>query len=58
MPTPTIRLLVLLAIHLLLLAIGCVLDIGAALLIFGPLLLPIAIAAGIDPVHFVRWWSI
>lgn len=45
-------LLVLLGLHLLLLFVGCVLDIGAALLIFGPLLLPIAVAAGIDPVHF------
>lgn len=36
----------------LLLFVGCFLDIGAALLIFGPLLMPSAIAAGFDPVHF------
>jgi len=36
----------------LLLIVGCFLDIGAALLIFGPLLLPLATQAGFDPVHF------
>lgn len=36
----------------LLLVVGCFLDIGAALLIFGPLLLPLAIGAGFDPIHF------
>ena len=36
----------------LLLLVGCFLDIGAALLIFGPLLMPSAIAAGFDPIHF------
>ena len=43
---------VLLAVNLLLLAVGLVLDIGAAILIFAPILLPLAVAAGIDPVHF------
>lgn len=43
---------VMLLANILLLAVGLVLDIGAALLLFGPLLLPAAIAAGIDPVHF------
>ncbi|MDQ0314963.1 TRAP transporter large permease subunit [Amorphus orientalis] len=32
--------------------VGLVLDIGAAILLFGPLLLPIATAAGIDPIVF------
>ncbi|MEW5423571.1 TRAP transporter large permease subunit [Amorphus sp. 3PC139-8] len=32
--------------------VGLVLDIGAAILLFGPLLLPIATAAGIDPIQF------
>lgn len=36
----------------LLLIVGCFLDIGAALLIFGPLLMPLAISAGFDPIHF------
>jgi TRAP-type C4-dicarboxylate transport system permease large subunit len=39
------------AIGILLLA-GLVLDIGAGLLLFAPLLLPAALAAGIDPIHF------
>lgn len=37
---------------LLLLLVGCVLDIGVALLIFGPLLMPLALNAGFDPIHF------
>ena len=36
----------------LLIVAGLVLDIGAAILLFGPLLMPIAVAAGIDPIHF------
>jgi tripartite ATP-independent transporter DctM subunit len=39
------------AVGILLLA-GLVLDIGAGLLLFAPLLLPAALAAGIDPIHF------
>ena len=44
--------MVMLAANLLLLAAGLVLDIGAAILLFSPILLPVAVAAGIDPVHF------
>ncbi len=44
--------IVLAAANLLLLAVGLVLDIGAAILLFGPILLPVAIVAGIDPVAF------
>lgn len=36
----------------LLLIVGCFLDIGAALLIFCPLLMPLAVSAGFDPIHF------
>ncbi|MEP7455772.1 TRAP transporter large permease subunit [Phyllobacterium sp. SB3] len=43
---------VLLLSNLILLAVGLVLDIGAAILLFGPILLPAAVAAGIDPIHF------
>lgn len=43
---------VLLLANLILLVAGLVLDIGAAILLLGPILLPAAIAAGIDPVHF------
>lgn len=42
----------LLAINLLLLAVGMVLDTVSAILVLTPLLAPIAKAAGIDPVHF------
>lgn len=38
--------------NLVLLAVGLVLDIGAAILLFGPILLPAAVSAGIDPIHF------
>lgn len=37
---------------LLLTIVGLFLDIGAAILLFGPLLLPLAQAAGIDPIVF------
>lgn len=43
---------VMLAANLLLLVVGLALDIGAAILLFAPLLLPVAVASGIDPVHF------
>ncbi|SMC94388.1 TRAP transporter, DctM subunit [Rhizobium sp. RU36D] len=46
------KIAVLLLSNLILLVVGLVLDIGAAILLFGPILLPAAIAAGIDPIHF------
>lgn len=42
----------LLAINVALLVIGLFLDIGAAILLFAPLFLPLAVAVGIDPIHF------
>lgn len=45
-------LMILLAINLILLVVGLVLDIGAAILLFGPIFLPIAVATGLDPVMF------
>lgn len=42
----------LMSVNLLLLAIGCVLDPTSAILVLAPLLVPIAIALGIDPIHF------
>jgi C4-dicarboxylate transporter DctM subunit len=42
----------LLAINILLLLVGMVLDTVSAILILTPLLVPIAKAAGIDPIHF------
>jgi C4-dicarboxylate transporter DctM subunit len=43
---------VLLAINVLLLFVGCVLDTASSILVLTPLLMPIARAAGIDPIHF------
>jgi tripartite ATP-independent transporter DctM subunit len=43
---------VLLIINLLLIVVGCFMDIGPAILIFTPILLPIAQQVGVDPVHF------
>ena len=41
----------LLALNVLLLIVGMMLDIFAALVIMAPLILPIALAFGVDPVH-------
>lgn len=43
---------VLLAINLLLLAIGMALDTASAILVLAPLLAPIAAAINVDPIHF------
>jgi C4-dicarboxylate transporter DctM subunit len=42
----------LLAINFLLLVVGCFIDPLTSILMFSPLITPVAIAAGIDPVHF------
>ena len=42
----------LLVVNVLLLAVGCVMDIMSAIFIFVPLLAPMASALGIDPLHF------
>ena len=42
----------LLAVNVALLVIGCFLDPTSAILVFAPLLVPIAISLGIDPIHF------
>jgi C4-dicarboxylate transporter DctM subunit len=36
----------------LLLIVGCLVDAGSAILILSPLLEPLAVARGVDPVHF------
>jgi C4-dicarboxylate transporter, DctM subunit len=41
----------LLAIDLLLLVVGCLMDIMSALMVFVPLIAPMAAAIGIDPIH-------
>lgn len=42
----------LLVTMVLLLAVGCFMDIGSAILIISPLLMPLALSQGVDPVHF------
>jgi C4-dicarboxylate transporter DctM subunit len=42
----------LLLLNLFLLVIGCLIDIGSAILMLAALLLPVAMAYGIDPIHF------
>lgn len=42
----------LLAVNVLLLVAGCFMDIMSAILVFAPLLVPMAVHYGIDPVHF------
>lgn len=43
---------VLMAITLLLLAVGCFLDTASSILVFTPLLLPLTVAIGVNPIHF------
>jgi len=42
----------LVAVNVLLLITGCLIDIGSAILILAPLLAPMAVKMGLDPVHF------
>lgn len=42
----------LIGVNIFLLAVGCIMDIGSAILILAPMLQPLAEAQGIDPVHF------
>lgn len=42
----------LLATNVMLLVVGCFLDPTSAILVFAPLLVPIAVSLGIDPIHF------
>lgn len=46
------KIIILLLINIVLLIIGTFLDTGAALIIFVPMLIPLAKAVGVDPVHF------
>jgi len=50
-PWLTSKWMFLLAINILLLVVGMILDIFAALVIMAPLIIPIALAFGVDPVH-------
>ncbi|MCR9139919.1 MAG: TRAP transporter large permease [Alphaproteobacteria bacterium] len=42
----------LIVLNLFLLIVGCLIDIGSAILMLAPILLPVAMAFGIDPIHF------
>jgi C4-dicarboxylate transporter DctM subunit len=42
----------LVVLNIFLLIVGCLVDIGAAILILAPILMPIAQAYGVDPIHF------
>jgi len=44
--------LLLLVMNIILLIVGTFLDTMSALIIFTPLMLPLALAAGVDPIHF------
>lgn len=46
------RFMLLLLVNILLLFCGMVLDIGVAILVLTPILMPIAMQFGVDPVHF------
>ena len=46
------RVVFLLAVNVGLLVIGCFLDPTSAILVFAPLLVPVAVSLGVDPVHF------
>jgi C4-dicarboxylate transporter DctM subunit len=44
--------LVLLVINIFLLIVGCFIDTASAILVLTPLLLPMSVAIGVDPIHF------
>lgn len=46
------KLVILLAVTAFLLVVGAFMDIGPAILIFTPILLPVMLSIGVDPVHF------
>ncbi len=46
------RYMILLAINFMLLVLGTLMDMAALILILTPILLPVVIAVGVDPVHF------
>jgi len=46
------KVMFLILLNVFLLLVGCLIDIGSAILMLAPLLLPVAMAYGIDPIHF------
>lgn len=48
--------IILLMMNIVLLIIGCFMDIAPAILIFTPIFLPIATSIGVDPIHFAMFF--
>ena len=48
----TNKILILLLINILLLIIGTFMDAGASIIVLTPILLPIVVQLGVDPIHF------
>lgn len=46
------KIVILLLINILLLIVGCFMDTTPAILILAPILMPVAVSMGVDPVHF------
>lgn len=46
------KILILLLINVLLLIVGCFMDTTPAMMVLAPILLPIAMQFGVDPIHF------
>ncbi len=46
------KIMIMFWVNILLLLVGCVMDLTPALLIIGPILLPVAASFGLDPVYF------
>jgi tripartite ATP-independent transporter DctM subunit len=48
--------IILLVMNIVLLIVGCFMDVAPAILIFTPIFLPIATSIGIDPIHFAMFF--
>ncbi|MDR1828051.1 MAG: TRAP transporter large permease [Methylobacteriaceae bacterium] len=46
------KLIILLMINILLLIVGCIMDTTPAILVLAPILLPVAVSVGVNPIHF------
>ena len=46
------KILILFLINILLLIVGCFMDTTPAMMVLAPILLPIAVKFGVDPIHF------
>jgi C4-dicarboxylate transporter DctM subunit len=46
------KIVILLLINVLLLIVGCIMDTTPSILVLSPILLPVALAVGVNPIHF------